>query len=104
MKRLTMYGFSDDLIEVEGDVAGADEYMAGTNAPHMGYLHVTDGTHNIEIHAIYAGSWAFAICPQDGDGDQMPPWEIRRLFGDKTRYSETIYIDLPDNARCVWVK
>lgn len=102
MRTLRVYGYSDDLVESEG-IDGADEFPAydGTT-PYRGRLEVKDGTYTVEIHAIYAGSWAFAICPQDGNFDNMPPWEIRRTFGDRCPCSETIEIDLPHNAVCKW--
>ena len=99
MKNLVIYGASDDLIETEGLVL-----------PHNGKEYTVYKTHSIfklfndewqlNIHAIYDGSWAFAICPQDGDCDAMPPWKIERTFGNHTRYSESvIFTELPDDIQ-----
>ena len=70
----------------------------------MGYLHVKgDGIH-LNIHAIYDGSWAFSINSQMGDCDEMPEWEIDRLWGADTPYSETLLITCPDDAIVAYSK
>jgi len=99
MKTITIYGASDDLIEIEGACPGCDEYSAeGEHDSYRGRIHISAGEETVVVHAIFDGSWAFAICPQDGDFDSMPKWTIARSFGDKTEYSETITITLPDDA------
>jgi hypothetical protein len=97
MQNLKLYGASDDLIELEG-VKGADEFNVYPSGSYAGKITVKASDGAINIHVIYDGSWAFSICPQDGDSDQMPPWSITRDFGQDSRYSETIYIELPDDA------
>jgi len=99
MKTITIYGASDDLIEVEGACPGCDEYStSGDHKAYRGRIHISACGDHVTIHAIYDGAWGFAICPQDGDYDSMPDWAFARSFGDKTEYSETITITLPDDA------
>lgn len=101
MKTIKIYGASDDLIEVDGKIKGCDEYGTGGTGPLMGIVKIRGGEHEIHVYCIYAGSWAFAVCPQDGDYDVMP-WEMRREFGANSTYSETVEIDVPDDSEVVF--
>jgi hypothetical protein len=104
VKTIKIYGGSDDLIEVEGECKGCDEYNTGTYnmGPHMGTISLNAGDNSVRIHCIYDGSWAFAVCPQDGDFDFMP-WDLRREFGANSPYSETVEIDVPDDCEVSFV-
>jgi hypothetical protein len=102
MKTITIYGASDDLIEVDGDCAGCDEYNARMHGILAGTLHLEDGKNHIRVHCVYDGSWSFAVCPQDGDCDNMP-FPINYSFGDKSPYSWTVRIDVTDNCKVIYV-
>lgn len=104
MKTLSMYGASDDLIEVEG-IEGADEYngMAHGKSPYVMSFKVTSPSEplGLEIHVCYAGGWSFAVQPtEDSDLDfcEFPAWPIRRSWGGGRGYSELLEIDVPDDA------
>jgi hypothetical protein len=98
MKTLTIYGASDDLVEAHG-IPGGDEFTVYPDTPYVGQIHVRARDGKLNIHVIYDGSWAFAIAPQDGDNDTLPPWKIDRMFGTESAYSETVTIDVPDDAK-----
>ena len=102
MKTIKIYGASDDLIEVEGGCKGCDEYSTGETGPLMGMVQLHAGDNFVKIHCIYEGSWAFAICPQDGDFDFMP-WVVARTFGKDSPYSETVLISVPDDCEVSFV-
>jgi hypothetical protein len=97
MKTIKIYGASDDLIEVEGLCYDGNEYNAKVKGVFAGTLAIRDGANHVSVHCIYAGSWAFAVCPQGGDFDELP-WDVRYSFGKNTPYSQTVEIDVPDNC------
>ena len=101
MKTIKIYGASDDLIEVEGDCPGCDEYNARMKGILAGTLHIEDGTNHIRVHCIYDGAWAFAVCPQDGDCDILP-WVVSYSFGMDSSYSQTVKIEVTDNCTVVY--
>lgn len=105
MKTITFYGYSDDNVVFEDSANGTDEVSAwGRNdAVHRGYFDISAEGSTIEVHVVYAGSWAFAICPQDDDYDNMPLWLVKREFGTRVSYSETLTIEMPDSAKITWV-
>lgn len=47
------------------------------------------------VHALYDGSWSFAV--SGGDDEYMPDWKIERSYGDVVSYSETLTIHVPDD-------
>jgi hypothetical protein len=97
MKTLKVYGASDDLIECSG-IDGCEEFNSYANV-YMGMLKLSAGGKRVNIVCIYDGSWAFAVCPQNGDYDEMPDWKIARTFGQDVAHSETLTIELPDDAK-----
>jgi hypothetical protein len=101
MKTLMIYGASDDLIETSG-IEGCDEFSAGGGDPLCGRLTVTADTDTLTIYCLYDGCWSFAISPWPNE--EKLPWEIRRIWGNKQPYSETLEIDVPDNARLSYYK
>jgi hypothetical protein len=107
VKTLRIYGTSDELIEVSG-IDGADEFGSMTCRQCQSYggsmmVSARDRNDDIQIHAIYSGSWSFAISAESGGYDRMPPWPVRRTWGMDCPYSETLEIDVPDDARLVWL-
>ena len=97
MKKFTVFGASDDLIEVNCD-GHIMEHNIVSNCPYRGTIFVHSDTIGIEVHCVYTGCWSFAIRPDCKYGETMPNWNITRTFGDKVQYSETVVIDLPDDA------
>jgi len=96
MATLKMYGGSDDLVESEG-IPGCDEFNCYDEAPRF-LVETPDAS--LSITAVYHGSWAFAVGSADRASDyhHMPEWPITRTWGADTPYSETLRIDVPDNA------
>ena len=102
MKDVKIYGASDDLIEIDGDITGADEYTAyGGDNLHVGTIHFYDLENGevLNIHALYDGCWSFAVSPWHND-EQMPGWEMVRSFGEDVPYSETVKLSVPDDVFC----
>ena len=99
MKILKMYGASDDLIEAEG-LPGCDEFNADGVGNCVGRFEVQSSEGSLFIHAIYDGSWCFAVGSSDADSDfsAMPNWKITRIWGADSPYSETLLIECPDDA------
>jgi len=99
MKTLKMYGTSDNLIESEG-IDGCDEFNVGYHGGVRSVFDLRLDDEAIRIHAVYGGSWGFAITSENDRDDyrSIPDWPIRRSFGRDCEYSETIEIDVPNDA------
>ncbi len=94
MKTLKIYGASDDLVEMDG-IAGADEFNCYKDESLLATFVLKADNERLRIHAIYDGSWCFALGQVEED-DPMPPWPVRRTW---SGYSEHVEIDVPDHAR-----
>ena len=103
MRTLTIYGASDDLIEMEG-VPGADEFGAwGNGEGGIRGSFVLGG--QMRILAIYGkrGCWSFALGQVD-EGIPFPDWPIRikqNLIRGEVGYSTQVEIDVPDGVGIV---
>lgn len=64
MSEVTIYGASDDLIEVEGDAKGCDEYPATDD---MAAFVLVGGEARTRIVVRYTddGVWAVSVAPHD---------------------------------------
>lgn len=111
MVTVCISGASDDLLHVcgvpcfsEDGSEVSEEVNVCNDGPHVASFRIEaqGGSSMIRVHCIYAGYWAFAVGSDDGDYDAPPAWEVRRSFGDVVPYSETLSIDVPDDARVVW--
>lgn len=88
---ITIWGASDDLVEIEGDCPGCDEY--NTTSDHGHKIILQSGKDRMTIYVHYQGTWGFAVCqPNDIE------WPITRSWGDKKEYSDTLYITVPDDT------
>lgn len=103
MKRFTMYGASDDLIESEG-VPGCDEFnvnplrdMGGLAAVFM----LSGPGGNLRIMAFYWNVWFFAIAQTD-EGIPLPNWPLQithqEVRDGEPGYSTVLEIDVPDGT------
>jgi hypothetical protein len=86
---VTIYGASDDLIEVSGDAPGCDEFC-GENAVIV--VHGADETRT-RVHLVYhsdgfPGLWAITLGPTD-DGMPMLPCtvDLSTRYDDSPGYS-----------------
>lgn len=66
---IVLYGASDDLIEVEGDRPGCDEYNAEDQ--HF-VLAGANGTVRVRVWYTRRGLWAIAAAPVDEDTPMLP--------------------------------
>lgn len=89
MHTVKIYGSSDDLIEVEGDARGCDEYNT-----EFGSFRLVAGSNQSRVWVKYIspGVWSIAVAPVD-EGVPMVPvkvtggipreaWEARVLAGE----------------------
>lgn len=94
---ITIYGASDDLVEVDGCV-GADEFNVGVNW--QGDL-VAPGTEQLRVFAEYDaarnGCWLIAVTQTDEDVP-LPSWPIT-FSGHDSGYSLLLSIDAPAGTR-----
>ena len=96
-KTVTIYGASDDLLEVYGDIAGADEYGA-YGGPVMGTLTSPDGD-SLIVRAEYCkpgapGEWTLSI----ENTDTFPDWPIK--FGERPNRDgdPALIIEVPEGT------
>lgn len=98
---ITVYGASDDLIEVDG-CKGADEFNAyGDPTNWHGDLIAPDGS-QMRIMASYErnGCWSVGACQVDEDVP-FPAWPvtIRAARDREPRYTAVMEIDAPEGTR-----
>jgi len=100
VQTLRMYGYSDDLVEVEG-LAGADEYSADgwRDIASAATFRLLGPQHSCRIHAIYddRACWSFAVAPLE-EGRPLPPWPVRLSLSDCGR-SAVLEMDVPAGTR-----
>jgi hypothetical protein len=96
-KTVTIYGASDDLLEVDGDIAGADEYGA-YGGPVEGVLTAPDGD-SLIIRAEFSkagapADWTLSV----ENTDTYPAWPIR--FGERPdrEGDPALIIEVPDGT------
>ncbi len=81
-----VYGASDDLIEVDGDVRGCDEYPSDD-----AHFVFSNGVEAVRLRVWFTrrGLWAIAAAPVDEDTPMLPV----RLEGAARGYSAKAQID-----------
>lgn len=87
MKALKFYGASDDLIEVEGDLVGCDEYNAESAAFEVA---------GVRVRVIFGGCWMIGVEPIDEE--VMVAAENMRLSLHEKRYSMQLDLDVPAHS------
>jgi hypothetical protein len=98
MPEITIYGVSDDLVEVEG-CKGADEFTYSSEM-WRGDLVAPDGG-SLRVHTWYDGVWRVAVGQVDEDV-RLPAWPMRLEQGNGTRippYSTGLVVDAPEGTR-----
>lgn len=105
MKELRFYGASDDLIEVEGDVPGADEY----NGERAEFLIA-----GLVVTVTYepSGCWQIAVCMEDEGVPVLAENVALRVCDAEARglpeyagwspYSMLLSMDVPDGCELVY--
>lgn len=95
MKQVKIYGSSDDLIEIEGDLKGADEYNQENGVFDCAGL-------RIGVGYTPWGTWGIAVAPIDED--ITPKAENIRLTVHERGYSMQLDMEVPDDAYIVLVQ
>lgn len=94
---IRIYGASDDLVEVEGPIHGADEYTS--DGTWTGVLEGPDG-HTAYVYADYRpnGTWTVSL-GQFEEGYALPAWPITlRVDMDECDYSTVASIEVPEGT------
>jgi hypothetical protein len=102
---ITIYGASDDLVEVAG-CEGADEF----NSDHWSADLVAPDGAQMAVWCWYTrrGCWAAGVAQTDEDF-QLPPWPIsvtqaQAMNPDNNGYSVLLSIDAPEGTKLANVK
>lgn len=104
---ITIYGASDDLVEVEG-CEGADEFYAASvkdgEVCWHGRLIALDGDvrEQLCVRAIFDGCWHFAVGQVD-ESLPLPAWPLTFRQGTKeeAEYSVVLAVDAPEGTRLI---
>ncbi len=109
---ITIYGYSDDLVEGEG-CEGADEFSPDKNDRWQGDLVGPDPTQQLRVHCWFDddGCWQVGV-GQPLEECQMPPWPLtitQRPHTMQARtgqlgYSLQLNIDAPEGTRLTSVR
>jgi len=97
--QVRIYGVSDDLVEIEGDIEGADEYPVNSDITTVFTMVAPDGgTALIYVDYRPNGVWSVAISRYEEDY-KIPEWNARTVSEDKDcRYSATLILDVPEGT------
>lgn len=105
---ITIYGCSDNLVEVAG-CDGADEFYVNGDSRWQGDLTSPDGT-QMRVHCWFDddGCWQVGVGQTDDD-HQLPPWPITitqqlAMSPDNPGYSALLSIDAPEGTKLVNIK
>lgn len=100
MEQIVIYGASDDLVEIEGSVEGADEYPLGSGD--LSEFIIEAGTEKLLVTARFSqgGTFIFGYGIAEED-EPMPNWRIVTGTHDGSSHSMMLAIDLPDGARVI---
>lgn len=95
MRKLTFYGSSDDLFEIEGTAGKEPDEIGSYDKPVQVTIRA-DGT-GVVVTGIYCdnGCWSIGIAPIDEDVG-LPDWPMRWTA---RGYSTRLEIDAPDKAK-----
>lgn len=106
---ITIYGASDDLVEVEG-CEGADEFYVARvkdgevcwRARLIAPSTEDDRWQQLCVRAIFDGCWHFAVGQVD-ESLPFPPWPVK-VSQHQNGYSVLLTIDAPEGTRldCTW--
>lgn len=89
MNHITIYGASDDLIEIEGKVRGCDEYPSDEAAFEVAGLGIT-------VTFAQGGTWHISVGPLDED---IPVQAENMVLSVHERgYSMQLDMDIPEGA------
>lgn len=98
MTVIQISGCSDDLIEVDGEIAGADEYSTST-----GHWQAVIEAPNGETMMVYVdyrdnGCWTVSHGLFE-EGFELPDWPVSVIACADTSYSTALVLDVPDGSK-----
>ncbi len=105
MKTVSFWGASDDLVEIEGDIPGCDEYNVYQEIRNtMDRFRISSSEGDLDVYAIYNGEWMFApalaVNETDEEGIKVPNWAEEIYFESADNwYSMKMIMWVPDDAR-----
>ena len=96
-KTVTVSGASDDLVEWEG-CDGADEFNIISSEVWVGTFLLDSPTEGrMHVHAVYDGTWSFAVARPDEDV-LLPDWPVIVRDSPHNGYSTEVAIECPDDV------
>ena len=97
---ITIYGASDDLVEVEG-CEGADEFTVDSRNRWQGDLVALGGTEQMRVRAEFdpdgSGCWVISLSQTD-ESVPFPAWG-NGVEQSSSGYSTLVSVDAPDGTR-----
>lgn len=102
MTTITIHGASDDLVEIDGDVEGADEYGVGLSGHWEGVIDAPGGdTARLYVDYRSTGTWTVALGQYEEDYS-LPDWPTTTTVDtNRCPYSVLMTIELPEGSRIV---
>lgn len=98
MAELTVFGASDDLVEVSG-IDGADEFSAPGNSRWTGVLEAPNGeTALLYVDYRKNGTWTAALGLFE-EGYKLPSWPVKVETNELNDYSTFTTITVPDGTK-----
>ena len=105
MKEVSFWGSSDDLVEIDGDIPGCDEYNVYQKISGiMDKFRIYSSEGDLDIYAVYNGEWVFApglaVDEPDQEGVSIPKWAEKVYIENAPNwYSVLMILWVPDDAR-----
>ena len=102
MRKIAIYGHSDDLLEIEGDrLSGEPDEISAVSGRLSDaiYLKITDGDQGLIVSGEYGrvnGCWVLGVTMLEED-IPLPGW-VRGITA-KHGYSPALELELPESAR-----
>jgi len=105
--KITIYGASDDLVEVEG-CEGDGEFSPDSVDRWQGDLVAPGAAEQMRVHCWYDGCWQVGL-GQTIEDVQLPPWPVTITQAPAINpatpgYSALLTIDAPEGTRLTNVK
>lgn len=103
LKTVTIYGASDDLVEVEGEIAGADEFnpldLLSDGKPWVATLVSESSSAGLVVVVAYVatGTWAVGVAPLE-DVTFPAEWVVSLTRHDDPDYSCRLVLQVPDDT------
>lgn len=102
MRTLNFYGYSDDLVEVDGtdrSMGEPDEFDPYEKPAAMTVIDDEGTGLVVVVHLVgQTGTWSVGIAPLD-EGHPLPDWPMRWAIRSDCVHSAELQIDAPDSAR-----